>query len=202
MSAVATERVLVLNKVMCPLKVVSVKRAVSMLAKGRAIVVDPTTAFAEYTWDDWSKIRPMAEDAFIRGVTVNYKIPKIIKLTVYDRLPYQQVKFSRARIYQRDKYTCQYCGKQPGSEGLNLDHVTPRCQGGMTTWENVVCACIECNTKKADKTPKQAKMRLRREPFKPKFQVLTENVRVDCWQTFLGEAYWNVELKNDNKDEE
>lgn len=199
--SVAKERVLVLNKVNCPLKVVSLKKAIKMLAKGRASVLDPTTEFTEYTWDDWSELRPAAEEAFIRGVRMNYRIPKIIKLTKYDKLPYMRITFNRQRIYQRDKYTCQYCGRQPGSEGLNLDHVLPRALGGLTTWENVVCACIQCNTKKADKTLQQAGMKLRRAPFRPKFQVLTENIRVDCWQTFLGEAYWNVELKNDNREE-
>lgn len=81
------------------------------------------------------------------------RVPEVIVLTSYDRLPSNAVTFSRRNIFKRDRFTCQYCGKQPGSEELTIDHVLPRAQGGTSTWENCVLACIECNAKKADRTP-------------------------------------------------
>ncbi len=73
-------------------------------------------------------------------------MPRIILLLMYDRLPKKEVKFTRHNIFERDKNTCQYCGDVFDRKDLNLDHVIPRDRGGPTTWENIVCSCIECNT--------------------------------------------------------
>ena len=78
------------------------------------------------------------------------------------------VKFSRVNVYTRDNYTCQYCRHRFPRKQLNYDHVIPRRQGGQTKWENIVTSCIPCNDKKRDRTPKQAGMRLLREPVRPK----------------------------------
>lgn len=93
-------------------------------------------------------------------------------------------------------HNCQYCGVQPGTEELSIDHVIPRAQGGKTTWDNVVIACVECNRKKADKTPEQAKMKLRKKPGPPAYDILRgSRIRVDSWCHFLGDSYWGCELK-------
>ena len=91
----------------------------------------------------------------------------------------------------------QCCGKQPGSEELTIDHVLPRAQGGTSTWENCVLACIECNAKKADRTPDQARMPLRREPVRPVWKPLygSHGMRIDSWSKFVSEAYWTVQLE-------
>ena len=78
-------------------------------------------------------------------------------LAEYDRLPTAAVSFSRRNIFKRDHWTCQYCGRQPGGDELTIDHVVPRSQGGVSTWENCVLACIDCNKRKADRTPAQAR---------------------------------------------
>lgn len=90
---------------------------------------------------------------------------------------------------------------QPGSEELTIDHVLPRALGGITAWDNCVLACVKCNRKKADKTLKQANMRLLKEPKKPdtncfRFDTLKP---VKSWESFLGTAYWCIELENDMK---
>ena len=84
------------------------------------------------------------------------RVPEVIVLAEYDRLPTAAVTFSRRNIFKRDHWTCQYCGAQPGSEELTIDHVLPRSQGGISTWENCVLACVACNKRKADRTPEQA----------------------------------------------
>ena len=105
--------------------------------------------------------------------------------------------FSRRNIFKRDRFTCQYCGAQPGSEELTLDHVIPRVQGGESRWDNCVLACLACNKRKADRTPQQAGMRLRKEPVQPTWRPLyaAHEVRIESWSKFVSEAYWNAALQ-------
>ena len=86
---------------------------------------------------------------------------------------------------------------QPGSEELTIDHVAPHSQGGMSSWENRVLACMPCNKRKADRTLEQAKMRLRRAPARPAWQPLYVDhvLRIASWPRFVSEAYWNMELQ-------
>src|SRR5947208_16898797 len=87
---------------------------------------------------------------------------------VYDRRSKQAMKFNRRNILARDNNQCQYCGKKFPTSELSLDHVVPRSQGGASTWENIVCACVACNVKKGGRTTKEANMHLIRQPEKPK----------------------------------
>ena len=99
---------------------------------------------------------------------------------------------------RRDKNTCLYCGRHLPSEQLNLDHVIPRAVGGRTTWENIVCSCIPCNTRKANRLPHEAGLRLIRKPVRPKWRpvisLVLEDEHRERWKDFLDLAYWNVEL--------
>jgi 5-methylcytosine-specific restriction endonuclease McrA len=102
---------------------------------------------------------------------------------------------TRKNIMLRDNYTCQYCGKHAGPDKLNIDHVIPKGQGGKSEWPNLVTTCIPCNSEKDCRTPKQAKMVLRKIPKKPDFMVFTihrnvKNVPED-WRSYL---YWNTEI--------
>ena len=151
---------LVLNRNWQAVNVATVARALVLLWNESARVVDPSD-YQTYTWEDWSKLRPADDVRFIQAVRFRLRVPEVITLTDYDRLPAAAVTFSRRNIFKRDHYTCQYCGKQPGMEELTLDHVTPRAQGGASRWDNCVLACLECNKRKADRTPQQAKMRLK-----------------------------------------
>jgi len=119
----------------------------------------------------------------------------------FDRLPHKEVKFTRHNIFERDRNTCQYCAKHFDRRELNLDHIIPRDRGGATTWENIVCACIPCNTRKANRTPTEAGMHLIKKPKRPKWRpfvnVTIGAVAHDSWKHFLDLAYWNVELGED-----
>jgi 5-methylcytosine-specific restriction endonuclease McrA len=119
-------------------------------------------------------------------------------LAGYNRLPTAAVAFSRRNIHKRDHWTCQYCGRQPGGAELTIDHVVPRSQGGVSTWENCVLACIDCNKHKADRTPAQARMKLHREPVRPAWKPLYARTseRMMSWSKFISEAYWNVPLES------
>jgi 5-methylcytosine-specific restriction endonuclease McrA len=195
-SQVLQRPTLVLNRNWQPVNVATVSRALVMVWNDTARIVDPSD-FQQYTWEDWSKLRPKAGEAHIQAVTMRLRVPEVITLTTYDRLPAGAVSFSRRNLFKRDHYTCQYCGAQPGSEELTIDHVIPRSQGGASTWENCVLACLLCNKKKADRTPHQAHMRLRKNPVRPAWKPLYafHDVRIRSWTKFLSEAYWNVQLE-------
>jgi 5-methylcytosine-specific restriction endonuclease McrA len=157
--------------------------------------VDPQT-YQLFNWEDWSRLEPSDDQAFIQAVTQRFCVPEIVALVNFDRIPASSVTFSRRNLFKRDRYTCQYCGSQPVADELTIDHVIPRSQGGQSTWTNCVLACVDCNHKKADRTPDQARMRLRKAPIRPGWNPVysRHSVRMDSWQKFISEAYWNAEL--------
>jgi 5-methylcytosine-specific restriction endonuclease McrA len=114
-------------------------------------------------------------------------VPEVICLTRFDRLPSTAVTFSRRNVARRDHQTCQYCGAQPGWESITVDHVVPRSRGGTSSWTNCVAACVACNARKADRTPEQAGMKLRRRPARPDWKPLyaARAARVESWARFL-----------------
>ena len=187
---------LVLNRNWQPVNVATVARALVLLWNESARVVDPVD-YQLFDWEDWSKLRPADGDRFIQAVRFRLRVPEVITLTDFDRLPATAVTFSRRNIFKRDHFTCQYCGKQPGVDDLTLDHVIPRAQSGESRWDNCVLACLDCNHRKADRTPEQAKMRLRKQPVQPTWNPLyaAHEARIESWSKFVSEAYWNAKLK-------
>lgn len=185
---------LVLNRNWQPVNVATVARA--LVWNDSARVVDPAD-YLLYTWADWSQLCPGEDERFIQAVRLRLRVPEVIVLAAYDRLPTAAVSFSRRNIFKRDHWTCQYCGCQPGGDELTIDHVFPRSQGGTSTWENCVLACIACNKRKADRAPHQAGMKLRKEPSKPTWKPIyaRASVRIESWSKFVSEAYWNVSLE-------
>ena len=188
---------LVLNRNWQPVNVSTVARALVLLWNESARVIDPVS-YQVYTWADWARLLPEEGEAFIHAVRTRLRVPEVIVLAHYNRHPQGAVSFSRNNIFKRDHWTCQYCGKQPGGEELTIDHVLPRSQGGVSSWENCVLACIDCNKEKADRTPQQAGMHLRRAPVRPAWKPLyaRSNVRMESWSKFISEAYWNVPLES------
>jgi 5-methylcytosine-specific restriction endonuclease McrA len=167
-----------------------------MLWNESAQVVDPDD-FRLYNWADWARLAPREGEPFIRTVTFRLRVPEVLTLTRHDRPRHNAVTFCRRNVFKRDHLTCQYCGARPGSEELTIDHVIPRAQGGQTNWENCVLACVPCNARKANRTPEQAGMKLRRHPVRPSWKPLYDaaNVKIASWSRFLSEAYWNVSLE-------
>jgi 5-methylcytosine-specific restriction endonuclease McrA len=201
MNAFLNQQVLVLNRLWQAVNVCSVRRALTLIFEGHAQVVlsDDGGAFHTFgfkEWRDLSEARPHPES--IATVSFRIRVPRVILLLVFDRLPKKEVKFTRHNIFERDRNTCQYCGRIFERKDLNLDHVIPRDRGGPTSWENIVCSCIRCNTHKANRTPQEAGLRLVRKPKRPKWrpflQVSFESTYHDSWRHFLDLAYWNVEL--------
>jgi 5-methylcytosine-specific restriction endonuclease McrA len=199
--------VLVLNKLFMAVHVISVRRAFCLLFKEVAEVVSLEDGqFATYnfaTWREVSEYRAQyyrqEDDDWVRTVSTEIQAPRVIRLTSYDRMPRQTVKFNRRNIFARDNNQCQYCGKRFPTSELSLDHVSPRSQGGIASWENIVCACVSCNVKKGGRTPKEAHMHLIRKSEKPKrspmLNLKLTHSKYQSWRTFLDSAYWSVELK-------
>jgi len=176
------ERTLLLNATFEPLKVITWQKAITLLTQGKVEVID-------------------FYDRDIRGVSITFRLPSILRLLklVKIKRACKGVRFSRANIYQRDKYTCQYCKSRYPAEDLTFDHVVPQVQGGQATWENIVTACLRCNNRKGGRTPREAGMRLIRPPVKPRWiQVATLTIGIKnaplSWRDYL---YWNIELNND-----
>jgi 5-methylcytosine-specific restriction endonuclease McrA len=135
-----------------------------------------------------------SRDRAIRGVTRDYPMPAVVRLLRRFRRDRQAIKFSRINIYTRDRFACQYCGAQFAAEDLTFDHVLPRAAGGRTAWDNIVTACVPCNSRKANRTPREAAMTLLRRPVKPRY-LPTVTVKMDG--RFVPEEwrpYWSVTL--------
>jgi 5-methylcytosine-specific restriction endonuclease McrA len=190
--------VLVLNRYWQPVHACSARRAVHLLCLGHAHVVqvDGDDKFTTHDLVSWiSHSRQKADDEMIHSVKVALRVPKIIVLGIYDRLPRLEVKFTRRNVFLRDKFTCQYCEKVLPENKLNLDHVIPRDKGGKTTWENIVASCVKCNTRKANKLPHEAGMHPAGKPFAPRWRPL-----YGLQENGLGDESWDHFLHFENKD--
>ncbi|MCD6116054.1 HNH endonuclease [bacterium] len=160
-------RVLVLNQNYEPLSVCSAKRAVILLYLHKAEMVE-------------------RNHDIIHSVSVSIPLPSIVRLSDYKRIPKKRIVLSRKNIIRRDNHKCQYCGTS--EEPLTVDHIIPRVRGGKDTWENLVCACMRCNTKKGDRTPEEAGMKLLREPKKPSYHFFIQHIvgtPDDRWKPYL-----------------
>jgi len=173
------EQTLLLNATYEPLKVVHWRKAVTLWCQGKVEVIS-------------------VYDREVRAVSISFKLPSVIRLLRLVRIKrhVDYVPFSRANIYARDDYTCQYCGQAEPTSELTFDHVLPVAQGGRKDWENIVTCCISCNRKKGGRTPAEARMRLVRAPRRPARSPalrITVGLRhaPESWRDYL---YWNLEL--------
>ena len=191
--------VLVLNRSFLPVNVTTVRRAFCLLYQGIAKAVN--SRFETFDYESWSDLSIEQHDETIGLVNRVIKIPRVILLVAYDRIPKTQVRFSRANIYARDRNTCQYCGSIFPKNELSLDHVVPRAYGGSSCWENIVCCCFPCNKKKGGKMAQETNMKLLKSPAKPRwtpfFRVHIQDMMQEEWRTFINMvdvSYWNTEL--------
>lgn len=201
--SVLSSNVLVLNKSYFPIHITTVKRAFSLLLSGKAKAVDKD--FNAYDFKSWMEASAYKDKYdVLRLVNHTIRIPRVIVLQTYNKIPPRKVKFNRYNIFLRDKNTCQYCGRTFPRSELNIDHVIPKSKGGKTEWENVVCCCLSCNRKKGGKTPEEAGMKLLRKPETPRWHFvhfLPGAKRYEEWAPFLkviDVAYWSVELEQDS----
>lgn len=194
--------VLVLNKSFLPIDVTTVRRAFALLYQGIGRAVDEE--FATFDFDSWADLSVAAHHDSVGLVDRLIRVPRVLLITTYDRMPKRQVRFSRYNIYLRDQSRCQYCGKKYSRKDLNLDHVIPRSRGGLTTWENIVASCFHCNRRKGGHLLTEVGMKLLKKPQRPRWTPVAfhslKNGHYREWLPFLNTvdfSYWNVELDQD-----
>ena len=225
--AIENRKVLVLNKNWAAINVCSLKRALKLLfswhsdeivngkiirpAEPKACILDPSTDFSMYTWHDWSNLIPKEDDEKISRM---FKMPEIIILSRYDKMPAPKINFNRKTIYKRDNYQCQYCGEKLSGIDCTIDHILPISRGGLSTWTNTILSCQICNSQKRNRLPEEAfKDRknwkgpspmklLNGMPKKPRYNLFKGDKAVvyKSWMDFISDAYWSIELQNDNNE--
>ncbi|HUT11288.1 MAG TPA: HNH endonuclease [Thermoguttaceae bacterium] len=195
--------VLVLNRLYMAIHVVGARRAFVLLFREVAEVIHHEDGtFGNHDFDSWrnySELRAACKqphEDWIRAVNFEIQVPRVIRLLSYDRMPRQKLQLNRHSVLARDEHRCQYCSRQFPPHRLSLDHVVPRSRGGMTTWENVVCACLECNVKKGGRTPREARMKLVRRPIRPNRNPMLirklASPKYETWRSWLDGAHWEI----------
>ncbi len=181
-----------MNRLWQAVNIVRGRRAVSLVYVGRGMAVGKD--FAVYSWEGWCGRSTDATDPLDSVLTTAgpVRIPRVIQLLEYDRMPRPRVKFTRSNVYLRDRHRCQYCGTTRAAEELTLDHVLPRSRGGPTNWSNIVVSCFRCNSRKADRMPDEAGMPLLKTPKAPQWHpsalLRTTEDPDPTWQPFLVSA--------------
>jgi len=176
------EQTLLLNATYEPMDVVHWQRAMTLWCQGKVEIVE-------------------THDREVHAVTFSFKLPSVVRLLRCVRSKRRpEVQFTRANIYARDNYTCQYCRQTYATHELTFDHVLPVSRGGKRSWDNIVTCCLPCNRSKGSKTPHEAQMVLLRKPAKPAYTPvfrITLGMRKtpENWRDYL---YWSTELVNDN----
>jgi 5-methylcytosine-specific restriction endonuclease McrA len=165
------DEALLLNSTFMPLRIVSWRKAMILMALRKVEVVE-----------EYNKV--------IHTVSLSIRLPSVIRLLKFIRARDQEIRFTRYNIYLRDKGRCQYCGDRFSARDLTYDHVIPRARGGTATWENIVTCCRSCNLRKGGRTPHEAAMRLIRLPRKPEWLPIfdvTMGIRgvPESWQNYL-----------------
>lgn len=163
-----SKRVLILNQSYEPITICTAKKAIILIYLSKAEIVNT-----------------------FNGKTINtvsraYPLPSVIRLGHYVRIPYKRIELSRKNVHRRDGFRCQYCGEK--ASHLTLDHVIPKSRGGADIWDNLVSACKNCNNKKGNRTPEEAKMPLIKRPETPHHLLFMKqfmgNIRND-WRPYL-----------------
>ncbi|MBD3251321.1 HNH endonuclease, partial [Candidatus Uhrbacteria bacterium] len=140
------QSILLLNQGYQPLSVISLRDAVGLLLRGAVERVGHDIAHV------------------LKTPSGRFRVPSVLRLKIYHNVPDRRATWSRKAVLQRDHYTCGYCGRR----GYTIDHIVPVSEGGRNTWANTICACDACNQRKANRTPRNAGMRLRWEPKTPR----------------------------------
>ena len=190
----SSHKILVLNRLWQAVNIIGIQRAFSLLMQDNAQVIHSGDGSFQVmdssAWFNYSADQiPGDDEAYVQTVLMRVRVPKVMLLRKYDRLPVQEVRFTKENLFERDQYRCQYCGESFPEYRLNMDHVIPRAKGGLTSWENIVTACIPCNTRKANRLPHQANMDLIKKPSRPRWRPFASsliNQKYDSdWDHFL-----------------
>ena len=183
---VLQEPCLVLNRNWQAVTFMPIQTCIVTVMRDMASVMDPENYYL-MDFEEWCKQAPKGA-RWIKTASNAIPAPEVIVLKKYGERPPRKINFNRPNLYRRDDWTCQYCGEELPQRKLTVEHILPRSRGGPTTWDNCVAACSRCNGRKADKTPDEAGMRLRKEPHKPNWKVrlrAPQGILRPSWAPFL-----------------
>jgi 5-methylcytosine-specific restriction endonuclease McrA len=186
---VLSQPVLLLNRYCSPVTVTTARRALVLLYGGSGRAVDERGD--AYSFGDWLRMPVRDASEALPICNGALRIPRVLQLQNYDRVPQPGVRLTRRNLMLRDGWCCQYCGRRGSARELNVDHVMPRSRGGGDSWENLVIACHPCNRKKGRRTPREAEMPLLSTPQRPRWStaaqiLMSTKVPFREWQPFLG----------------
>lgn len=137
------------------------------------------------TFEEWAELPIREGDDYVNAVKSAYRLPPIVVCSKFNKIVHKKVIFpTKSNIWKRDNYTCQYSGKKLTKEELSIDHILPVSRGGKNTWENLVTCERSLNTWKADRTPREANLKLLSKPVKPTNGMVFSFVR-DEWKMFV-----------------
>jgi 5-methylcytosine-specific restriction endonuclease McrA len=185
------ETVLVLNRCWQAIATKTAADALSMMYADTAtgLNIQGSETMIPYHWDDWLKLPHDENSQYVSTMRGQIKIPKIIILCTYDKVPKKRPKFSSKAVWNRDNGTCQYTNQKLTPNEANIDHIIPRSKGGKTNWLNCVLTHKKVNALKADRTPDEANLKLIRQPQEPKALPITFYIRnkhkIPEWDLFL-----------------
>lgn len=184
--SILNEPTLVLNRNWQPVAFLPVRTAIVTVMRDMATVLDPES-YRLMGMEDWVGHEPVAA-RWIKTAGVPIAVPEVIVLKKYGERPPFRINLTRPNLYRRDDYECQYCGENLPGKKLTVEHVIPKSRGGPMAWDNVVAACKRCNQDKADRTPKEAGMKLRKQPHKPDWKRKLQppqGILRPSWAVFL-----------------
>jgi len=191
MSNLNRTTVLVLNRNWQAIHVKSPADALSMMYTDSATGLDilGEDQMIPYKWKDWVKLPYDSESEYVKTINGDIKIPKVIVLCKFNKVPMKRPKFSLSGVWVRDGGVCQYTGKKLSKNEGNVDHVMPRSRGGKTDWSNCVLAHKEVNAQKANRTPEEAGLKLIKPPAIPRHMPTTFYIKnkhnIKEWNMFL-----------------
>jgi len=206
---------LVLNKSWTAIDSTTVKGALCNVIAERATFLDAD--YMQHDISSWMRLPVLEGRPFIQAAHTQVRVPEILLLSEYSKIPVRKVVFCRRNLWRRDRQRCQYCGKEPPMDEITIDHIHPRSKGGESSFKNCVLCCIACNLKKGSKSLEQAGMRLQRikklssgkwntvyysNPKRPQWNplyALRRKTFPKSWAAFLKnfdeELYWEVGLE-------
>lgn len=183
---------LVLNKSWVPINTTTVRHALILVVNGSARIIQPDT-YQAHDFESWCELPPIDRIATIHTPRLALRVPEVIVLVDYNKIPRRRVPFSRRNLHRRDGNSCQYCGHSVRASDMTVDHVVPRSQGGQNSWENCVIACRRCNSAKGNKRLKESGLFLQREPVRPEWSpciATRKGQRHPSWRGFVNDRQW------------
>lgn len=187
MKSVLDDYAAILNSNWLLIRFAPCRQAIELCMRERAYALD-TSTYQVLDWDEWINHAAGPDYAMVKTPTRQVPVPQIIVLAKYGGKPERKLSYSKPAVLHRDNHKCLFCGVQLPAPKLTIDHVIPRSRGGKTDFVNAATACEPCNRKKADKTPEEAGMAMRYQPYVPNWSPKLRIPKVpikECWKPFL-----------------